>query len=299
MTNPNESEGEFTEKSDFNFMKNLIVDTLDQIINMSEGNESCCGVPTGFLDLDLMSSGFLAGELIAIASRPSIGKSALAINIAEHVAIDEGLPVAIFSMELSAAQISARITASRGKIDARHIKNGNLTDDEWPRLTATIEEICNSSAPIAIHHLPGISIADLREKSIELKKSCGTFGLIIVDCLQMMQGAATDNLLGLKALAKELDCPIILTSQIGDSVEFRSDKRPTMFDVRDIPGMEYIPDTLIFLYRDEYYTKAACRDPGVAEVNFIRQRTGPTGVVKLAFIEKISKFETLANYVNL
>jgi replicative DNA helicase len=285
--------------SDFQFMNDLIVDRLDEVTEMSESSEGIFGLPTGFSDIDLMTSGFQAGDLIVIASRPSIGKSTLAINMAEHIAIDEGLPVTIFSMELNPTQVSTRIIASRGRIKTRHITTGQLTDEEWPSLVYAVEVIRDAPAPIAIHGFPGMNIVDLREKSIQLKESCGALGVVIVDCLQMMQGIATDNLLGLKALAKELNCPVILTSQIVDSVEFRADKRPTMFDIRDIPGMEYIPDTLMFLYRDEHYTKAACREPGVAEINFIRQRTGPTGVVKLAFIEQISKFETLANYVNL
>lgn len=294
MTTENYSENELKVNSDFHFTNDLIADALDRIVEMAENISDISGVPTGFSDIDLMTSGLQAGDLIVIASRPSIGKSTLALNIAEHISLNEGLPVAIFSMELSEAQILARLIASRGRINLRHINTGCLTDEEWPELTQTIEKIRYNPTPIAISDLRNININDLREKSFRLKEEYGAIGMVIVDCLQMMKGIAMDNLLGLKALANELNCPVILTSQVGDSVEFRSDKRPTMFDVRDIPGMEYIPDTLIFLYRDDYYTKDACKEPGIAELNFIRQRTGLAEVVvKLAFIEKISKFETI------
>jgi replicative DNA helicase len=294
MTTENYSENELKVNSDFHLTNDLIVDALDRIMEISENISDISGVPTGFLDIDLMTSGLQAGDLIVIASRPSIGKSTLALNIAEHISINEGLPVAFFSMELNEAQILVRLIASRGCINIGNLNTGGLTDKEWPKLIEAIEEIRDNQTPIAISDLKNINIDDLREKSLRLKEKCGMIGMVIVDCLQMMKGNAMDNLLGLKSLANELNCLVILTSQVGDDVEFRSNKRPTMFDVRDIPGMEYIPDKLIFLYRDDYYTKDACKEPGIAELNFIRQRTGLAGVVvKLAFIEKISKFETI------
>lgn len=271
--------------------QDLVVDLLDLVCDMADST-GVPGLPTGFLNIDRITSGFDAGDLIVVASRPSIGKSTLAINIAEHVFSNEGLPVIIFSMESSSMEIMTRIIASMGRIRKRHLETGGLTDDEWPRLTESIERIRDSSAPFQIFSLPsGAGISDFRDKYLEFKEEVKAVPLLVIDCLQMMGGDLRDNLIGLKALAKELSCAIILTSQIGDSVEFRTDKRPTMFDVRDIPGMEYIPDVIMFLYRDEYYTKEACKEPCVAEVNVIRNRTGKTGIVKLTFIDVISRLE--------
>lgn len=259
---------------------------------MAEDPSAMSGVPTGFYDLDRMTAGLQPGDLIVLASRPSMGKSALALNIAEHVALNEGLPVAVFSMELSDSQLTTRIIASHGRIDANHIKTSKLTDEELSRLMETIESM--RVASIAIDDTPNQNRVDLRAKALRQKELFGAFGLIVVDSLQMMEGDANANVHGLKSLARELACPIILTAHIGDSVEFRTDKRPTMYDIRDVPAIELIADTIMFLYRDEFYTKDACREPGVAELHVIKQRTGPTGVAKLAFLRSITKFETLA-----
>lgn len=177
------------------------------------------------------------------------------------------------------------------RIQQRHLRNGKLTDEEWPRLTEAIEKL--RPAPLAIDDDPGLNLSELRDKVLRLKQESGTFGLVVVDGPQMMSGRWDYNLHGLKMLARELGCPLVLTAPPGNRVDDHRDKRPTLRDIRDGSGMESVPDIIMFLYRDEFYTEGACKQVGVVEVNIARQRTGPTGVVKLAFSETTSKFVRL------
>lgn len=288
-------EGQAMKQKGLELIGETIVDILDSVTHMSEYADAMIGLPTGFADIDAMTAGLQNGDLIVIASRPGMGKSALACNIAEHAALREGTPVAIFSMELSSAQFSQRLLASNGRVALSHLETGRLTDDEWPQLTDAIKAL--RLAPIAITDTPDLDCAALRPMALQAKGFFGALSLLVVDGLHMMKGSALENLHGLKALARELDCPVVLTSQIGDGTDFRVDKRPTLADIRQIEGLEYVPDALVFLYRDEVYTKEACREPGVAEVIFAKQRTGPVGMVKLAFIPQITKFQTLEGAV--
>jgi replicative DNA helicase len=229
--------------------------------------------------------------------------TALAINIAEHVALNEGLPVAVFSMEMGAAQLAVRIVGSIGRIDQGHLRTGKLTDDEWPRLTEAIEKLRTIS--LHIDETAGLTSSELRASARRLSRQCGKLGLIVVDYLQLMSGSSNDGenratelgeiSRGLKMLAKELQCPVIALSQLNRSVEQRPDKRPMMSDLRESGAIEQDADIIMFIYRDEYYTKDACKEPGVAEVIIAKQRNGPTGVVKLAFLKPITKFESLAS----
>ena len=236
----------------FQGMETLVVKLLDRVQEMADNPNDVTGVPTGFYDLDRMTAGLQAGDLVVLAARPSMGKTALAINIAEHVALNEGLPVAVFSMEMGAAQLAVRIVGSIGRIDQSHLRTGKLTEEEWPRLTETIEK--------------------LRTISLHIDESAG-----------------------LKMLARELKCPVLALSQLNRSVEQRPDKRPMMSDLRESGAIEQDADIIMFIYRDEYYTKEACKEPGVAEIIIAKQRNGPTGTVKLAFLRNITKFENLAH----
>ena len=291
-------------KQGFQSMDTLVVDLLDRVTEMSENPNDVTGVATGFYDLDRMTSGFQAGDLVVLAARPSMGKTALAINIAEHVALHEGLPVAVFSMEMGASQLAVRIVGSIGRIDQTHLRTGSLTDDEWPRLTEAIEKLRNIS--LHIDETPGLTVSELRANARRLARQCGKLGLIVVDYLQLMSvssSMAEENRAtavgeisrGLKMLAKELQCPVIALSQLSRGVESRTDKRPLMSDLRESGAIEQDADIIMFIYRDEYYTKEACKEPGVAEVIISKQRNGPTGTVKLAFISRITKFESLAH----
>ncbi len=289
-------------KQGFQAMDSLVVALLDRVQEMADNPNDVTGVPTGFYDLDRLTAGFQAGDLIVLAARPSMGKTALAINIAEHVALNEGLPVAVFSMEMGASQLAVRIVGSIGRIDQSHLRTGKLTDEEWPRLTEAIERLRNIS--LHIDETAGLTSSELRANARRLARQCGKLGLIVVDYLQLMSGSSSDGenratelgeiSRGLKMLAKELQCPVMALSQLNRSVETRTDKRPMMSDLRESGAIEQDADIIMFIYRDDYYTKDACKEPGVAEIIIAKQRNGPTGMVKLAFLKPITKFESLA-----
>ena len=293
-------------KQGFQSMESLVVNLLDRVEEMANNPNDITGVPTGFVDLDRMTSGLQAGDLVVLAARPSMGKTAFAINIAEHVALNEGLPVAVFSMEMGAAQLAVRIVGSIGRINQGHLRTGKLTDDEWPRLTEAIEKLRNVS--LHIDETAGLTPSELRANARRLARQCGKLGLIVVDYLQLMSGSQSDGenratelgeiSRGLKMLAKELQCPVIALSQLNRSVEQRTDKRPMMSDLRESGAIEQDADIIMFIYRDEYYTKDACKEPGVAEIIIGKQRNGPTGVVKLTFLNSLTRFESLASYSN-
>jgi replicative DNA helicase len=286
----------------FQSMGNLVVQLLDRVEEMSQNPNDITGVPTGFFDLDRMTSGMQAGDLIVLAARPSMGKTALAINIAENVALKEGLPVAVFSMEMGASQLAIRIVGSIGRIDQTRLRTGKLLDEEWPRLTEAVERLRNVS--LSIDETPGLTPSELRANARRLARSCGKLGLVVVDYLQLMSGSSGsdgDNRAtelgeisrGLKMLAKELQCPVIALSQLNRGVEQRTDKRPMMSDLRESGAIEQDADVIMFIYRDDYYNKDS-KEPGVAEIIIGKQRNGPTGTVKLTFLKPITKFESYA-----
>ena len=290
-------------KQGFQGMDTLVIDLMDRVQEMADNPNDITGVPTGFYDLDRMTAGFQAGDMIVLAARPSMGKTALAINIAEHVALNEGLPVAVFSMEMGASQLAVRIVGSIGRINQGHLRTGKLTDEEWPRLTEAIEKLRNIS--LHIDETPGLSPSELRANARRLARQCGKLGLIVVDYLQLMSGSGGSNgenratelgeiSRGLKMLAKELQCPVIALSQLNRSVEQRTDKRPMMSDLRESGAIEQDADIIMFIYRDEYYNKDS-KEPGVAEVIIGKQRNGPTGTLKLAFLNSLTRFESLAS----
>ncbi len=289
-------------KQGFQPMEALVVQLLDNVQARSENPNDVTGLPTGFVDLDRMTSGLQAGDLIVLAARPSMGKSSLAINIAEHVALHEGLPVAVFSMEMGASQLAIRIVGSIGRIDQNHLRTGRLTDDEWPRLTEAIEKLRNVS--LHIDETPGLTVSELRANARRLARQCGgKLGLIVVDYLQLMSvssGMSDENRAtavgeisrGLKMLAKELQCPVIALSQLSRGVESRADKRPMMSDLRESGAIEQDADVIMFIYRDDYYNKDS-KEPGVAEIILSKQRNGPTGTVRMTFLKPLTRFESL------
>ena len=289
-------------KQGFQNMDNLALELMDRIEEMSQNPNDITGVPTGFYDFDRMTSGLQPGDLIVLAARPSMGKTALAINIAEHVAIKEQLPVAVFSMEMGASQLAIRIVGSIGRIDQGHLRTGKLSPDEWPKLTEAIERLRNIS--LHIDETPGVSPTELRANARRLAKKCGKLGLIVVDYIQLMSGSSSDSdnrstelgeiSRGLKMLAKELQCPVIALSQLNRGVEQRTDKRPMMSDLRESGAIEQDADIIMFIYRDDYYNKDS-KEPGVAEILIAKHRNGPTGVVKLTFLKSITKFESMAS----
>jgi replicative DNA helicase len=286
-------------------MDSLVVQLLDRVQEMADNPNDITGVPTGFYDLDRMTAGLQAGDLIVLAARPSMGKTALAINIAEHVALNEQLPVAVFSMEMGASQLAVRVVGSIGRIDQGHLRTGKLTDEEWPRLTEAIEKLRNIS--LHIDETPGLTVSELRANARRLARTVGgKLGLIVVDYIQLMSVSSSmseenratavgEISRGLKMLAKELQCPVIALSQLSRGVESRTDKRPMMSDVRESGAIEQDADVIMFIYRDDYYNKDS-KEPGVAEVILSKQRNGPTGTVKLTFLKNLTRFESLASY---
>ena len=289
-------------KQGFQGMDALVVALRDRVQKLADNPQDVTGVRTGFYDFDKMTAGFQPGDLIVLAARPSMGKTALAINIAEHVALYEHLPVAVFSMEMGAAQLAVRIVGSIGRINQSHLRNGRLTDGEWPRLTEAIEKLRN--IPLHIDESAGLTSTELRASARRLARQCGKLGLIVVDYLQLMGGGTGNEenratelgeiSRGLKMLAKELQCPVLALSQLNRSVETRTDKRPMMSDLRESGAIEQDADIIMFIYRDDYYHKENSTEPGVAELIIAKQRNGPTGTVKLAFLKPITKFESLA-----
>lgn len=291
-------------KQGFQSMDSLVVELLDRVTEMADNPNDITGIRTGFYEFDKMTSGLQAGDMIVLAARPSMGKTSLAINIAEHVALNEGLPVAVFSMEMGASQLAVRIVGSIGRIDQGHLRTGKLTDEEWPRLTEAIEKLRTIS--LHIDETPGLTTSELRANARRLARQYGKLGLIVVDYLQLMSVSTSMNdenratavgeiSRGLKMLAKELKCPVIALSQLSRGVESRTDKRPMMSDLRESGAIEQDADIIMFIYRDDYYDKNS-KEPGVAEVIISKHRNGPTGTVKLAFLKPLTKFENLASF---
>jgi replicative DNA helicase len=291
------------QRSGFQSIDKLVIALVDRVNELHDnGAEEVTGVRTGFYDLDRMTSGLQKGDLIVLAARPSMGKTAFAINMAEHVAVAEGLPVLVFSMEMGAAQLALRMVGSIGRIDQSHLRTGALKNDEWERLAEAVDKL--GKARIFIDETPALNSAELRARARRMARQFGgTLGLVIVDYLQLMSGSSSSEenrateigeiSRGLKALAKELQCPVIALSQLNRSVETRNDKRPMMSDLRESGAIEQDADVIMFIYRDEYYNKDS-KEPGVAEIVIGKQRNGPVGTVKLMFLKPLTKFDNLA-----
>ncbi len=290
-------------KTGFQGIDRLVADLIDRVNELAEnGAEDVTGVRTGFYDLDKYTAGLQKGDLLVLAARPSMGKTAFALNIAEHVAVHEGLPVLVFSMEMGASQLALRMVGSLGRIDQSNLRTGRLQNDEWERLSEAVDRL--GRVQLFIDETPALNSAELRARARRMARQFGgTLGLVVVDYLQLMSGNSSSEenrateigeiSRGLKALAKELQCPVIALSQLNRSVESRTDKRPMMSDLRESGAIEQDADVIMFIYRDEYYNKES-KEPGVAEIIIGKQRNGPTGTLKLTFLKPLTKFDNLA-----
>jgi replicative DNA helicase len=281
----------------------LLAESLNRIEQLYESGDSVTGVPTGFSDIDEMTSGLQPADLVIIAGRPSMGKTSLAMNIVEHIAIDKDLPVAFFSMEMPGSQLATRLLASLSRVSAQKLRSGKLSNDDWPRLTATVHML--SGKPIFIDDTPALSPLELRTRSRRLASEQGHgLGAIVVDYLQLMQGGEerTENRAteisnitrSLKSLAKELNVPIIVLSQLNRSLEQRPNKRPVMSDLRESGAIEQDADLILFIYRDEVYNEDTDQK-GTAEIIIGKQRNGPIGTVRLTFLAEYTRFENYAS----
>jgi len=279
-----------------------VAERIDQLFQRDNPSD-VTGIPTGYKDLDMMTSGLQPGDLIIIAGRPSMGKTSLALNICEYVAIDTGLPSAVFSMEMASTQLVSRLIGSVGKLNQHKMRTGQLDDNDWEKLSYALGQL--NEAPIFIDEGSALNPYEVRARARRLHKQCGRLGLIVIDYLQLMGSAgSTENRAteiseisrSLKALAKELNVPVIALSQLNRSVEQRPDKRPVMSDLRESGAIEQDADVIMFIYRDEVYNPET-PDKGIAEIILAKQRNGPVGRVKLTFLGEYTKFENYANPV--
>lgn len=285
----------------FQPIKSLLTKAVDRIETLFEQDEPITGLSTGFSDLDAKTSGLQGSDLIIVAGRPSMGKTTLAMNISENVAINSGKPVAIFSMEMPGEQLAMRMMSSLGRINQTRVRTGKLEDDEWPRLTSAVSLL--AEAKLFIDDTPAMSPLDIRARSRRLMREHGELGLIMIDYLQLMQvPGSSENRTNeismisrsLKALAKELNVPVIALSQLNRSLEQRTNKRPIMSDLRESGAIEQDADIVIFIYRDEVYNEDS-PEKGRAEIIIAKQRNGPIGMLPLTFLGEFTKFE---NYID-
>ncbi|MFY2030209.1 replicative DNA helicase [Achromobacter xylosoxidans] len=272
-----------------------VVERIDELYHR-ESTSDVTGVPTGFTDLDKMTSGMQGGDLIIVAGRPSMGKTSFSMNIGEHVAIEEGLPVAVFSMEMGAVQLAMRMLGSVGLLDQHRMRTGKLIAEDWPRVTHAVQLM--QDAQVYIDESPALSPMEVRARARRLARQCGQLGLIIIDYLQLMSGngsgenratEVSEISRSLKGLAKELNCPLIALSQLNRSLEQRPNKRPVMSDLRESGAIEQDADVILFIYRDEVYNPDS-PDKGTAEIIIGKQRNGPIGTVRLTFQGSSTRF---------
>jgi replicative DNA helicase len=283
----------------FQNIKDVLVATYDNIEVLTTRKGDVTGIPTGFAELDRMTAGFQRNDLIIVGARPSVGKTAFALNIAQNVATKTDENVAIFSLEMGAEQLVMRMLCAEGNINAQNLRTGSLTDEDWRKLTMAMGSLSN--AGIYIDDTPGVRIGEIRSKCRRLKQEHG-LGMILIDYLQLIQGdgRSGDNRQqevseisrSLKALARELQVPVIALSQLSRGVEQRQDKRPMMSDIRESGSIEQDADIVAFLYRDDYYDKES-ENKNIIEIIIAKQRNGPVGTVSLAFVKEYNKFVNL------
>jgi len=284
----------------FYSLKDIIKSSFKTIERLYEKRQLITGVPTGFTKLDELTSGLQPSDLIIVAGRPSMGKTALALDIAAYAAVEGGIPSAIFSLEMAKEQLALRMLCSEAKVDAHRLRGGFLSESDWPKLTRAAGSL--SEAPIFIDDTPGLSALEMRAKSRRMKAE-HNLGLVVVDYLQLMRGRAdsdtreqeiSDISRSLKALAKELNVPVMALSQLNRRVEERGDRRPQLSDLRESGAIEQDADVIIFLYRDEVYNRSEDNpNKGKAEIIIGKQRNGPTDKFELAFLDKFTCFENL------
>ncbi|MBS8265386.1 replicative DNA helicase [Mesobacillus boroniphilus] len=285
----------------FHNIKDVLVRTYDNIEEMHNRKGDITGLETGFTELDRITAGFQRNDLIIVGARPSVGKTAFALNIAQNVAKKTGENVAIFSLEMGAEQLVMRVLCAEGNIDAQRLRTGSLTDEDWGKLTMAMGSLSNTG--IFIDDTPGVKITDIRSKCRRLKQEQG-LGMIMIDYLQLILGSGragenrqqevSEISRSLKQLARELQVPVIALSQLSRGVEQRQDKRPMMSDIRESGSIEQDADIVAFLYRDDYYDKES-EDKNIIEIIIAKQRNGPVGTVKLAFVKEYNKFVNIEN----
>lgn len=284
----------------FQNIKDVLVKTYDNIETLHNRKGEITGIETGFTELDRMTAGFQRNDLIIIAARPSVGKTAFALNIAQNVAVKARENVAIFSLEMGAEQLVMRMLCAEGNINAQNLRTGQLTAEDWSKLTMAMGSLSN--AGIYIDDTPGIRVSEIRSKCRRLKQESG-LGMILIDYLQLIQGSGRNGgenrqqevseiSRSLKALARELQVPVIALSQLSRGVEQRQDKRPMMSDIRESGSIEQDADIVGFLYRDDYYDKES-ENKNIIEIILAKQRNGPVGTVSLAFVKEYNKFVNL------
>lgn len=294
-------------------MKDLLARAMERIDKLYHSENPITGLATGYHDLDDMTSGLQAADLVIVAGRPSMGKTAFAMNIAEHAAIKhlkqvdpnvKSAPVLVFSMEMPGESLVLRMMSSLGRIDQHHLRIGKLTDDDWPRLTSAMSMLSGTS--IFIDDTPALSPQELRARARRVAREHGQLGLIVIDYLQLMKipgfvenrtGEITEISRSLKALAKELNVPVIALSQLNRSLEQRADRRPVMSDLRESGAIEQDADLILFIYRDEVYHDNS-PEKGTAEIIIAKHRNGPIGKVRLTFLGKYTRFENFSSFAN-
>ena len=285
----------------FHHIKDVLFSTFERIEELYNSDGAITGVPTGFPDLDEKTSGFQPSDLILIAARPSMGKTAFALNIAQNAAIRHKIPVAIFSLEMSKEQLVQRMLCAESQVDSHRLRTGRLDEQDWPRLAQAMGPL--SEAPIFIDDTPGISTLEVRAKARRLKAERG-LGLIVIDYLQLMSGRSNSEnrqqeiseiSRSLKALARELSVPVVALSQLSRAPEMRADHRPILSDLRESGSQEQDSDLVAFLYRDDYYHPDS-EKKNIAEIIIAKQRNGPTGTIELAWLGKFTKFASLERF---
>ena len=283
-------------RAGFKSLKQILPEAVDRIDILHQSDGDITGIPSGYAEFDKLTAGLQAGDLIIVAGRPSMGKTTLAVNIAENAAIGSKVPTAIFSMEMPSQQLAFRMISSLGRVDQSHLRTGRFPDEDWSRINTAVQLM--SDAPLFIDDTPGLSPVEIRARARRLQREHG-LGLIVVDYLQLMQvpggkeNRATEIAeisRNLKALAKELSLPIIALSQLNRSVEQRTDKRPVMSDLRESGAIEQDADLILFIYREEVYNQDTPRK-GIADISIAKQRNGPIGDFPLTFVGRYTKFE--------
>ena len=287
--------------TEFDHIETLLKESFERITALYEAGAEITGTPSGFRDLDRLTSGFQPGNLVIAAARPSMGKSAFGLCIAANLAVRAGVPVALFTLEMSKAEVTQRLMCSEAKVESQRLRTGKLAPDDWPRLTAACDKLMK--APIYVDDAGSITMMEIRSKARRLKSKEPKLGLIIVDYLQLMtSGASAENRVqevsqisrSLKVLARDLDVPILAMSQLSRAVEQRHDKRPVLSDLRESGSLEQDADLVFFIYRDEYYTGEESDQQGLAEIILSKHRNGPTGTERLSFLKRYAKFADLA-----
>ncbi|HSJ95012.1 MAG TPA: replicative DNA helicase [Gaiellaceae bacterium] len=293
--------GQERASSEFSAIEDLLKESFERITHLYELGADVTGVPSGFRDLDRITSGFQEGNLVIVAARPGMGKSALGLGFAANVAVRTQQPVALFTLEMSKAEVTQRLMCAEAKVELHRLRTGRLAADDWPRLTAACDRL--AKAPLYVDDTGSITMMEIRSKARRLKSKHPDLGLIVVDYLQLMtSGTNPENRVqevsqisrSLKVLARDLEVPIIAMSQLSRAVEQRHDKRPILSDLRESGSIEQDADIVTFIYRDDYYNPEDSPDPGVAEVIVAKHRNGPTDKVKLSFISQYAKFADLA-----